>query len=104
MNNDELGKAMDDINTAIKRDGTDFVLYITRGEIYMAMKQYYKALNDFTKAIALNRECKVSYFNRTKCYRKLAEAEQDDAKKVELIAKAEADEKKANSMKNGKNG
>lgn len=39
--------------------------------------------------------------NRAKCYRELAEAETDVEKKEELIAKAEADKKKAESLKKG---
>ena len=40
--------------------------------------------------------------NRAKCFRRLAEMEEDPTKKTELIAKAEADEKKAESLKKDK--
>ena len=42
---------------------------------------------------------KDAYENRAKCFRNLAESEEDPTKKAELIAKAEADEKKAESLK-----
>lgn len=46
------------------------------------------------QAIELKPDLKIAYRNRALCYRRLAEAEQDEAKKVELIAKAKADEEK----------
>lgn len=57
------------------------------------------ALADYNTSIALDPYFSKAYNNRADCYRKLAEAEQDSEKKADLIAKAEADEKKAESLK-----
>lgn len=57
------------------------------------------ALDDFNKAISLDPDDHFAYLHRSKCFRNLAETEEDPTKKAELIAKAEADEKKAESLK-----
>jgi len=96
---DELDKALNDINNAIKKDASAPVSYVTRGEVYLAMNLFEKAIHEFDYALSIDEGIKQAYDNRAKCYRKLAETEDDPTKKVELTAKAEADEKKAESLK-----
>jgi tetratricopeptide (TPR) repeat protein len=97
----KLDDALKNVNTAINKDSTDYHMYGTRGEIFIAQKEYERAISDFSQALSLNEYDLDSFGHRAKCYRKLAEAEQDPAKKADLIAKAEADEKKAESLKKG---
>ena len=97
---EEFGKAMNDVNDAIEIDNKAYVSYVTRGEIYFTMNKPKEAIIDFNNALSLDSDIKVAYEYRAQCYRKLAETEQDPTKKTDLIAKAEADEKKAESLKN----
>lgn len=94
----KLSKALDDVNIAIemKKDGC---YYDTRGQIYMAMDNNIEALKDFDNALSLNNKYREALVNRAQCYRKLAEVEQNPAKKADLVAKAEDDEKKAEALK-----
>ena len=58
-----------------------------------------KAIPEFDHALSIDDGIKQAYENCAKCFRKLAETEEDPTKKAELTAKAEADEKKAESLK-----
>lgn len=95
----EYDKALKDINRSIELTGGQFAYYVTRGEIYLSMERYVDALADFTQALSFNVSYNKAFEYRAICYRKLAEAEQDPAKKADLIAKAEADEQRAESLK-----
>ena len=92
-------KALRDVNVAIEKAPQNHCYYDTRGQIYMAMDRNEDALIDINHALSLNANYIDALKSRSKCYRKLAEAEQDSAKKADLIAKAEADEKKVGSLK-----
>lgn len=91
--------ALNDIGIAIEYY-PDFHYFETRGEIYYAMGKYNEAISDFAQALNLNPKDIDSYTKRAECYRKLAETEQNPEKKADLIANIEADEKKAESLKN----
>lgn len=97
----KLDRALNDVNVAIEKDSNDDCFYDTRGQIYMAMGRNEDALIDLNHALSINANYIEGLGSRSKCYRKLAEAEQDPARKADLIAKAEADEKKAESLKEG---
>ncbi|SEV81714.1 TPR repeat-containing protein [Prevotella sp. khp7] len=97
----DLDEALKDANKSIELGG-EFYSYVTRGEIFMAMNNYIDAINDFTQAISYNPNSIETLEYRAKCYRKLAETEQDPAKKADLIAKAKADEKIVKSLKKKK--
>ena len=90
---------MRDVNIAIEKDNKESVLFVTRGEIYIAMNKLSEAIADFDHALSIKDSIIEAYENRAKCFRKLAEAEEDPTKKAKLIAKAGADEKKAESLK-----
>ena len=96
----DFDKALADVNHSIDLGG-GYVSFITKGEIYIAMEKYSDAIELFTQALSYNEKGKESFEYRAKCYRKLAEAELDEDKKKELIAKAEADEQKVESLKEG---
>jgi tetratricopeptide (TPR) repeat protein len=101
----ELGdfdRALKDANIAIEKDREDHDAYDTRGQIYMKKGKNEDALKDFNYALSLKPNYIVALENRARCYRKLAETEQDEKKKAELNSKAEADEKKAEELKKGK--
>ena len=98
LERDNLDKALADVNHSIDLGG-GYVSFITKGEIYKAMEKYSDAIELFTQALSYNEKGKESFEYRAKCYRKLAEAELDEDKKKELIAKAEADEQKVESLK-----
>jgi len=97
----EYTKALDNINIAIMIDKNSSVCYVTRGEILAAQNNDIGAISDFSFAILIDENLKEAYVNRAQCYRKLTEEESDVEKKKELIIKAEADEKKAASLKEG---
>ena len=94
----ELDKALEDIIIAIDKDKGNHIPYVTRGEIYLAMDKPNDAIRDFDHALSMKDDIKGAYENRAKCYMKLAESEEDPLKKAELINKAEADVKKAESL------
>ena len=96
----DLDKALADVNHSIDLGG-GYVSFITKGEIYIAMEKYSDAIDLLTQALSYNAKGKDSFELRAKCYRQLAETEVDEDKKKELIAKAEADEKKVASLKEG---
>lgn len=94
----EYKKALEDINIAIKQEGSDYIPYVTRGEIYLAMDKPVDAISDFEHALSIKDGIKEVYIKRAKCYRKLAELEEEPLKKADFINKAEADKKKAESL------
>ena len=100
-NNNDIDNAMLCIEQAIKlsseKDGN---VIDTRGEIYMHMGEIDKAIADFSKAIDLCPDLRIAYVHRAGCYRKLAELEENENIKLELISNAEADESMAQKLNN----
>ena len=82
-------------------DKNSSACYVTRGEILAAQNNDIGAISDFSFAILIDDNLKEAYVNRAKCYRTLAGVESDVEKKAKLIDKAEADEKKVASLKEG---
>lgn len=74
-------------------------VYLNLGKLKFDTGEYAVALGYYEKAINKNNANEVFYSNRAKCYRKLAENEQDPAKKADYIAKAEEDENTAEELK-----
>lgn len=95
----ELNKALDCVNESLAIDSNNFAYWDTKGEVLMNLGMCPEAIKTYAKALSLNEKFKPSYQNRAKCYRKLAESEQDPAKRADYIAKAEADEEKAKSLR-----
>ncbi len=95
---DQVG-AMSDYDKAISFKPNNVNAYNNRGNLKNRMGDQIGALSDYSTAISFKPDYAKAYNNRAQCYRKLAESEQDPTKKEELIAKAEADEKKAESLK-----
>lgn len=91
-------KAIEFITQAIVLKPDDPFAYNYRGNLKAQTSDAYSALSDYDMAILLDPEYAEAYYNRASCYRYLAIKEQD----LELIAKAEADEKKAESLKKDK--
>lgn len=73
--------------------------YLNRGKLKFLTKDIISALSDFEKSIEKYPNDPKSYESRAKCYRKLAETEQNEEKAFEWIAKAEADKKKEAQLK-----
>ena len=96
---DDLQEAIADFNKAIELKPDYAKTYQLRGCIKINNGDYYGAIEDFNMAISIKPDLTLSYENRAKCYRKLAESEQDEAKKAKIIANAEADEKRVESLK-----
>ena len=94
--------AISDYDHAIMLKPDYALAYNNRGALKYNKGNISDALTDYNKAISIKPDLIIAYKNRAKCYRKLAELEQDEAKKADLIAKAEADEKKAESLKKKK--
>ena len=74
-------------------------VYLNLGKLKFDTGEYAVALGYYEKAINKNNANEVFYSNRAKCYRKLAENEQDPAKKADYIAKAEEDKNTAEELK-----
>lgn len=92
--------AMMDFNKAIEIV-PGYYQYLNRGKLKYIINDIIGALNDLDKSTELCPTYIESLDNRAKCYRKLAETEQNAEKKAELISKAEADEQKAEALKKG---
>lgn len=95
----DFGRALDYVNKAIELDGGAFAFWDTKGEICLNMEKYEEAIWLYTKALSLNENFKQSLVNRANCYKKLAENEKDSTKKIVLLSKADADGKKAETIK-----
>lgn len=94
----DLQGAMADFDKAIELKPDYAKAYQGRGIIKFDNGDYFEAIEDFNMAISYKPDLILSYRNRAKCYRKLAESEQDEAKKTELIANADEDEKRVESL------
>ena len=90
---DYLG-ALVDYDKAIEIDPQYAKAYNNRASVKKDMCNWDGALADYSKAIELIPNFSYYYRNRAKCYRKMAEIEQNSEKRTDLIAKAETDEKR----------
>lgn len=95
----DIDGAMEDLNKANDLNPLFYGIYSSRGLLKKHIGNIEGAIKDFCMALSLNSKDKVSYESRAICYRKLADKEKNSAKKAELIAKAEVDEQKAESLK-----
>ncbi len=94
-----LPEALNIINIAINKDDNKAFVYLTRGQILLAMDRPSDAIIDFDKGLSMDSSIKEGFESRAKCLRELAKKEKDKVKKAELLEKAKADEEKAQSMK-----
>ena len=94
MKQHQNDKALEDINRALSLDDKECIYHITKGEIYMAIKEFLDAINEFTLALSLKDNVKEAYKYRGECYRELAKVASCAEKKGEYNALAESDEKK----------
>ena len=95
----DLPGAMDAITTALSKDDKKAVAYITRGQILLAMNKPSEAIFDLDKGLSMDNRYRDGFESRAQCLRELAQKENDEIKKADLLAKARADEEKAQSMK-----
>ena len=93
--------ALLDYNIAIDLNPFFFGSYKCRGILERNSENLIQAISDFSRAIALKATDDELYIERAKCYRQLAVNERDPLKKGRFLAKAEVDEKKAESLKKG---
>ena len=91
--------ALEDYNRAIFLNQNNTEAYNNRGVLKFNMGEQAGVLEDYNKAISLKPDYINAYINRALFYKKVAESEVSPLKKADLIAKAEADEKKAESLK-----
>lgn len=91
--------AMLDYNRAIELNPKYFAAYMSRGNLKYYWGDIKGAISDIEKAIDIVPNYPKTYESRAKCYRKMAELEQDKEKASEWIAKAEADEEKEAAIK-----
>lgn len=61
-------KAEADFNAAIKLAGENAFLYFDRGNMHIATKDYGKAIDDYTRALAVDPTFAEAYFNRGMAY------------------------------------
>ena len=93
--------ALHDYDIAIDLNPFFYGSYKCRGILERNAENLIQAISDFSRAIALKATDDELYIERAKCYRQLAVNERDSLKKGRFLAKAEADEKKAESLKKG---
>mgnify|MGYP004460041309 FL=1 len=60
-------KALEDLNVAVDLVNTPNVYYV-RGDVYGSLKQYCKAINDYSQAIAMQKDFPSAYWKRGYCY------------------------------------
>ena len=97
---DDLGDedgAMNDYDMAIKIKPNYTSAYFNRGILKKDSGDITGAIKDFSSAISIDNKKAKAYVIRAKCYRILAEQNPDE--QAQWIAKAEADEEKAASLK-----
>lgn len=88
---------MKDYDMAIKINPNYTSAYFNRGILKKSLGDITGAIKDFSSAISIDNKKAKAYVIRAKCYRILAEQNPDE--KAQWIAKAEADEEKAASLK-----
>lgn len=93
--------ALLDYDIAIDLNPLFYGSYKCRGILERKVENLIQATRDFSRAIALKATDDELYIERAKCYRQLAMKERESLKKDRFLAKAEADEKKAESLKKG---
>jgi len=64
LNDNDLNKALEEINTGIALAPNHFLLYYLRGYVYLARKEYDRAEEDFTKVISLQPDFQGAYGDR----------------------------------------
>jgi len=82
----DFKKVIDICNEALKVE-PDFVVFYTRGYAYAELKEFERAIEDFSKAIELDPNDAEAYYNRGLAYAKLGKYEQaikDYDKAIEL--------------------
>ena len=72
----DLEKAVTDLNTAIKLDGSDSEKYLTRAIIFCKQKNYLIALDDLNIAIKLNPENSTAKELRSYAIKSLADVDE----------------------------
>lgn len=65
---DEFGKATEVYNLIIELDCKDSYSYNCRGVCYFCMKEYNKAVDDYTAAIKINPNESLIWANRANAY------------------------------------
>ena len=94
---DDKEGAMNDYDMAIKINPNYTSAYFNRGILKKNLGDITGAIKDFSSAISIDNKKAKAYVIRAKCYRILAEQNPDE--QAQWIAKAEADEEKAASLK-----
>ena len=90
--------AMKDYDMAIEKNPNNSKAYNNRGILKKNfLSDIDGAIKDFSSTISIDNKKAKAYVNRAKCYRILAEQNPDE--QAQWIAKAEADEEKAASLK-----
>jgi tetratricopeptide (TPR) repeat protein len=89
--------AMKDYDMAIKKNLNFSEAYNNRGNLKKDSGDITGAIKDFSSTISIDNKKAKAYVNRAECYRILAEQNPDEH--AQWIAKAEADEEKAASLK-----
>lgn len=88
---------MEDYDMAIKINPNYTSAYFNRGNLKKDSGDITGAIKDFSSTISIDNKKAKAYVNRAECYRILAEQNPDE--QAQWIAKAEADEEKAASLK-----
>src|SRR5262249_29628945 len=74
----DLDAALQDLEEAVRLDGTMAEAYSTRGNLWCARKEFPKAIADYDRAIELNPNNPAFYKNRGMAYRQLGKTELSD--------------------------
>ncbi len=84
-----LRQALADYNKSIELKKDNFQAYYYRARLYLYQDKHKSAIDDLTKAIALNPQFAESYKNRAVAYDKIGEAEKAEAdrKRYEELSK-----------------
>jgi tetratricopeptide (TPR) repeat protein len=91
-------EAIKDYDEAIRLNPDFAEAYYNRGNSKARLGSYSEAIKDYDESIRLTPDYAKAFDYRSKSYRQLAEEEIDVARKTELIAKAEDDEKMAKKL------
>jgi tetratricopeptide (TPR) repeat protein len=102
---DELGshiEAIKDYDMAIRLKPDFFEAYFNLGLSKQKLEKYDDAIKDFSIMIQHCQDFAITYTYSAQCYWRLADNESNPARKKELIALAEKDEQKAESLQQQK--
>jgi tetratricopeptide (TPR) repeat protein len=100
----KLDEALVEYDKAVELGGRTTGPLMARGELYFEMKKYEQAIEDYTRAIALDRSLADAYAQRSVCYARIGEDQKSDADAVRSRKLADETLRRSEELTDGRDG